>query len=445
MLQLLTLSLACLQATPVSSAPDVSTPVRRSQNIVLILADDFGVDMVGAYGEGSAPPCTPTIDGLAQDGMLFRNAWANPACTPTRAALMTGRHGFRTGLGQPGAGAFLEFAETTIPEVLRGYTSSCTGKWHLATGQNNQTHPNLSGFDHYSGALSGGVPDYFNWAKVTNGTTSTSTTYATTDTIDDAIAAMVGMPEPWFLYVSLNAPHTPYHTPPASICQPSGCPTPLCGNLPSNPTELMQGKAMVEAMDEAVGDVLDALDASGQAENTIVVFFSDNGGLSTSEGHPTSNLPLRGGKGWLYEGGIRVPCIVNWPGQGRSGSVVDEPIISTDFYPTILEMAGLPARPGQHQDGVSLAPLVAGNETFNREAIYWHFPHYSNHGMQSPGGAIRQGDYKLLEYFENDTVQLFDLKNDIGEQRDLAQTCPAKVAELRAKFCLLYTSPSPRD
>ncbi len=162
-----------------------------------------------------------------------------------------------------------------------------------------------------------------------------------------------------------------------------------------------------------------------------MILFSDNGGMSAANfGNPnrvvksdrldkafsTSNLPLRGAKGWLYEGGIRVPLIVHWPRRGQRGQVCDVPVISTDFYPTILEMVGLPLRPQQHVDGVSLAPLVSGTGKLDRAAIYWHFPHYSNHGMQSPGGAVRVGDYKLLEYFENNTVQLFNLRNDIGEQ-----------------------------
>ena len=146
----------------------------------------------------------------------------------------------------------------------------------------------------------------------------------------------------------------------------------------------------------------------------------------------TSVLPLRGAKGWLYEGGIRVPCIVKWPGQGQEGAVSDEPIISNDFYPTILEMAGLPLMESQHADGVSIAPVLKGAPSLDRAAIYWHFPHYSNHGMQPPAGAIRAGDYKLLEYYENNTVQLFNLKEDIGEQNDLSKSNPAKAKELTA-------------
>jgi arylsulfatase A-like enzyme len=158
--------------------------------------------------------------------------------------------------------------------------------------------------------------------------------------------------------------------------------------------------------------------------------------------YSTSNLPLRGAKGWLYEGGIRVPLIVRWPGRGKPGTVCEVPVISTDFYPSLLEMAGLPARPEQHTGGVSLAPLVKGEQQLDREAIYWHFPHYSNHGMQSPGGAVRSGDYKLIEYFENGTVQLFNLRNDLGEQHDLAREEPQTAERLRAMLRQWRTSVS---
>jgi arylsulfatase A-like enzyme len=202
---------------------------------------------------------------------------------------------------------------------------------------------------------------------------------------------------------------------------------------------------MVESMDESLGRVLAKLEELGLEDNTIVIFFADNGGMSGSNlGNPkrvipdslldrayaTSNLPLRGAKGWLYEGGIREPMIVRWPGHTKPGTVCDEPVISTDFYHTIMDMLGLPLPEGVEPDGVSIAPLLEG-KAMDRGAIYWHFPHYSNHGMQSPCGAIRLGDYKLIEYFENNTVQLFNLKEDIGEQHDLAAKEPEKVKELR--------------
>ena len=204
--------------------------------------------------------------------------------------------------------------------------------------------------------------------------------------------------------------------------------------------------AMVESMDESLGRIVDHIDQLGLTDSTLIVFFSDNGGMSGANfggasrvvdpsrldsAYSTSNLPLRGAKGWLYEGGIRVPMIVKWPEKFSDSSlIVEEPVISTDFYPSLLEMAGLPARDEQALDGVSFVPALNG-EPFNRGPIFWHFPQYSNHGMQSPGGAVRFGDYKLLEYFENNTVQLFNLREDIGERNDLSQTEPVIREELR--------------
>jgi arylsulfatase A-like enzyme len=209
----------------------------------------------------------------------------------------------------------------------------------------------------------------------------------------------------------------------------------------------VQFAAMVESIDESFGRVIAKLEALGLSENTIVIFTSDNGGMSAANfGRPdrvvaptaldaafaTSNLPLRGAKGWLYEGGIRVPLFIRWPGRSAPGTVSSVPVIGTDLYPTILEMVGAPALPAQHVDGVSLASLVRGGAAPARSALFWHFPHYSNHGMQSPGGAVRQGDYKLLEYFENNTVQLFNLRDDLGEQRDLAREQPERVRQMTA-------------
>jgi arylsulfatase A-like enzyme len=209
----------------------------------------------------------------------------------------------------------------------------------------------------------------------------------------------------------------------------------------------IQFAAMVESVDESFGRVLAKLENLGLDDETIVVLFSDNGGMSAAnfgrpgrvvpddrldEAYSTSNLPLRGGKGWLYEGGVRVPLLVKWPGKGRSGTVCEVPVISTDFYPSMLEMSGAALRPEQHLDGATFAALVRGDRTPEREAIYWHFPHYSNHGMQSPGGAVRCGDYKLIEYFETGAVQLFDLRSDPGEQHDLANEDPQTAARLRA-------------
>lgn len=190
---------------------------------------------------------------------------------------------------------------------------------------------------------------------------------------------------------------------------------------------------MVETMDTSVGRVLAKLDELGLSDNTVVCFTSDNGGLSTSEGSPTSNLPLRGGKGWLYEGGIREPYLIRWPGVTRPGSVCDVPVVSMDFYPTILDIAGLPLRPEQHLDGVSLVPLLKQEGDLARDALFWHYPHYSNQGG-IPGGAIRVGDYKLIERFEDGRVHLYNLADDIGERHDLAEQMPERVDAMRRRL-----------
>jgi arylsulfatase A-like enzyme len=195
--------------------------------------------------------------------------------------------------------------------------------------------------------------------------------------------------------------------------------------------------AMVETMDGAVGRVLRGLDELGIADRTAVFFMSDNGGLSTSEGSPTSNLPLRCGKGWLYEGGIRTAYLIKWPGVTPPGSTCDVPVISTDYYPTILDMAGLPPRPQQTRDGVSLVPLLRNSGPLADRALYWHYPHYSNQGG-FPSGAIRRGDWKLIERYEDGRVHLYDLAKDIGEQRDLAAEQPERVQQMRTDLHRWY-------
>ena len=188
--------------------------------------------------------------------------------------------------------------------------------------------------------------------------------------------------------------------------------------------------AMVEAMDLAVGKVLNKLEELELEENTVVIFMSDNGGLSTSEGHPTSNLPLRAGKGWLYEGGIREPMLIRWPGVAKRGSVDHTPVISTDFYPTMLEMAGIDLPSGAAKDGVSLVPLLKDGQVPAREAIFWHYPHYGNQGG-TPGAAVRAGKYKYIEFFDDTPPELYDLEADISEKENLSECMPEKAAELK--------------
>jgi arylsulfatase A-like enzyme len=262
--------------------------------------------------------------------------------------------------------------------------------------------------------------------------------------------------EPFLVYLSFYSVHTPLNAPKALVekyrakaaaLEEAGAPefAEEEQNFATDAKRLVRIRqdhpvyaAMIESMDRAVGRVLAKLDELNIADNTIVLFMSDNGGLSTSEGSPTSNLPLRGGKGWLFEGGIREPYLIKWPGITRPGSLCREPVVSTDFYPTILEMAGLPPEPEQHLDGVSLVPLLKGEKRpLGRDALFWHYPHYSNQGGM-PGGAVRMGRYKLIERFEDGRVHLFDLQEDLSEQNDLAAAMPQRAEQMRRRLHAWY-------
>jgi arylsulfatase A-like enzyme len=186
---------------------------------------------------------------------------------------------------------------------------------------------------------------------------------------------------------------------------------------------------MIESVDENIGRLLQALEETGQAEDTVVIFTSDNGGLATAEGSPTCNAPLAEGKGWMYEGGTREPLIVRWPGVAQPGTWCDKPVTSPDLYPTLLEAAGLPLMPEQHVDGVSLVPLFTGKRELDRDALYWHYPHYGNQGG-TPGSSVRAGDWKLIEFFEDGRLELYNLREDVGEEHNLAAELPGRTARL---------------
>jgi arylsulfatase A len=477
---------------------------KQKLNVIFFLVDDMGWTDVGCYGSSFYD--TPNIDQFAQEGIKFTNAYATcHVCSPTRASIMTGKYPATLHLTDwlPGRKDFpfqrllnadinqhLPFEEITIAEALKehGYATAIYGKWHLGM---EGSGPLQHGFDRH-------IPENWNhccppstgfrapWEL--EGLPNVEGDYLTDRLTDEALVYIEeNKDNPFFLYLSHFAVHDPidgrpdlvekYEERRAQMGPQETAPFILEGDpdaevpltreeldrmigepeyqehrvLPNRTVKIKQIQdnpefaGMVESVDESLGRVLAKLEELGLEENTIVIFFSDNGGMAASNlGNPkrvipdslldraysTSNLPLRGAKGWLYEGGIREPMIVRWPSHTEAGAVCDEPVISTDFYPTILEMLGLPEPPDIHLDGKSIVPLLEGNE-MERGPIYWHFPHYSNHGMQSPGGAIRYGDYKLLEYYENGTIQLFNLAEDIGEQNDLSESEPAKAQELR--------------
>ena len=251
--------------------------------------------------------------------------------------------------------------------------------------------------------------------------------YLTDRLTDEAIKFIeTNKDKPFFLYLSHYAVHVPlqskkdleekYKAKASKIAVPD---SEHFGKEGTRKVNLIQDNAtyagMMQSVDESVGQVLEKLRETNLADNTVIIFMSDNGGVSTSEGWPTSNVPLRAGKGWLYEGGIREPLIIKWPGVTKPGSVCSEPVTSTDFYPTMLEMAGLPLRPQQHCDGLSLVPLLKQQGNLKRDALYWHYPHYSNQGS-APASAVRAGDYKLIEFYEDNHIELYNIKNDIGEK-----------------------------
>jgi arylsulfatase A-like enzyme len=438
--------------------------VRKKPSFVFFLVDDLGWKDLGCFGSTFYE--TPNLDRLAASGMRFTSAYAAcPVCSPTRASLLTGKYPARLAttdyFGAPQPDTVDEYwtkkpllparyedrlplKEVTVAEALKehGYATFFAGKWHLGP---EGFWPEDQGFDVNKGGIERGGPyggkGYFSPygnPRLPDGPDG--------EHLPDRLATETcrfieaNQDRPFLAYLSFYSVHTPLmaredlkakYERKAKLVKHEG---PDWGKEGDRKVRLVQDHAvyagMVEAMDQAVGKVLDALDRLDLAKDTIVFFMSDNGGLSTSEGHPTCNLPLRAGKGWLYEGGIREPMIVRWPGVTRAGSLCEEPVISPDFYPTMLEMAGLPPKTDQHVDGRSMRPFLQQTNRPDRRAFYWHYPHYGNQGG-SPGGAVRVGDYKLIEFYEDNRVELYNLRDDLGEQNDLAARMPDKAAELR--------------
>lgn len=396
-------------------------PPTPSQNIVLVLADDMGVDLVNVYGEAPNPPCTPNLDQLAAGGLLFRNAWASPVCSATRAQVLTGRHGFRTGVGDvltpmnPG----LALTEVTIPEVLSGYASAALGKWHLH-GNLGLFHPLDSGFDRYAGAIAGQVPDYFAWTKTIDGVSASSSVYATTDTADEAIFSAQTLTEPWFLYVNFNAPHVPLHTPPSSLCPSSSCTTSYCATNPPSPTVPDGTKALVEALDTEFGRMLSALRV---IDPEVMVFFMGDNGTSAM----ASQSPFLGShaKDTLYEGGVNVPFIVQGPGvaTGECAALVS----ATDLHKTIAELAG---RVSSAEDSVSLVPYFANPAHASiRASVYAEtFQPIGGPPFTSHVRAVRNERFKLIRE-TGAADELYDLQVDPFEASDLYPPTPGSLAE----------------
>jgi arylsulfatase A-like enzyme len=441
-----------------------SHPAAERPNFVLFLIDDLGWTDTGAYGSTFYE--TPSIDRLAAAGARFTQFYsASPVCSPTRASIMTGKDPARLNItnwiGGEQAGMLrqaeylrqLPLEETTIGEAFKeaGYVTGYIGKWHLGA---EGFLPSDQGFDFAFAVNYAGQPgSYFypyeneNWPEtnVPDLEDGEQGDYLTDRLTDAALEFIEARRDTTFLLVFA---HYAVHTPLQSKEELTAKYDSLARGLPTTdvPAFLPEGAdattkqrqdhpvyaGMIESTDQSVGRVLALLDSLALTERTIVVFVSDNGGLSTltrPQGIPTANLPLRAGKGWLYEGGVRVPLIVKWPGVVEGGRVIDQPAISMDLYPTLLEIAGLPAKPDQNLDGVSLVPPLRGTGSLDRQRLFFHFPHYHGSGNR-PSGAARVGDYKLVEWFEDGRLELYDLSADIGESRDLTAVRPELASQL---------------
>lgn len=410
-------------------------------DIVFILVDDLGWADVGCFGSRYYE--TPHIDRLATQGMRFTDAYAAcPVCSPTRASIMTGKYPARLHLTDwiPGEGdapnhalrvpawrQFLPLEEVTIAKALKsaGYATASIGKWHLG---GPKYYPEHQGFDLNIAGCDIGQPASYFWPY--EGKTHTVPGLKAggqegeylTDRLTDAAEAFIeaNKERPFFLYFAHYAVHVPLEAKPALLAKykakrPSG------GQ--SNPLYA----AMIESVDDSVGRLLRKLEALGLEERTVVVFMSDNGGLWPQA---TSNAPLRAGKGHPYEGGIREPLIIKWPGATKPATTCSVPVCSIDFFPTLLEIVGV--KPPGPVDGLSLVPLLKQSGSLDRDALYWHYPHYWSGATVRPSGTVRAGDWKLIEFYEDMRLELYNLKEDLGETRDLAKARPGKAAELRA-------------
>ena len=425
---------------------------KRLPNFVFFLVDDLGWADLGC--QGSTFYETPNIDKFAKTAMRFTDGYAAcPVCSPTRASIMTGKYPARMNITNWFSGMnkgkllpaeyvhHLPLSEVTLAEALReaGYRTAFFGKWHLG-GEGFE--PTKQGFDlNVGGFRRGSPPSYFSPYKnpyLKDGPKGEHLPYRLAS---EAISFIEKNKEnPFLVYLSFYSVHTPLRAKQNLIAKYKDkaaklpkADRPDFGKEGNRKFRQVQNHAvyagMVESMDTNVGRVLDKLEELNLDENTIVLFTSDNGGLATSEGWPTTNLPLRAGKGWLYEGGVREAFLIRWPGHTPPGSTCNVPVISNDFYPTMLEMAGLKARPKQHVDGVSLVPLLTQKGKLPDRALYWHYPHYSKQGGR-PSASIRKGDFVLIKHYEDNSLELFNLKKDLGQKTNLAKKMPEQTMEL---------------
>ncbi len=441
-------------------------------NVLFVLVDDLGYMDIAANNPGTFYE-TPNIDRLANSGTRFSNGYAaNPVCSPTRYSILTGKYPSRVDatnfFAGKRAGRFLPAVlndrmpldEWTLAEAAKaaGYSTFFAGKWHL--GPTEEFWPENQGFDVNAGGHRAGGPfkagKYFSPYANPRLQDGPQGEHLTARLADETVRFIRNhQKQPFLAYLSFYSVHTPLMAPRELVAKYQekakrlglsdvdifGDEEQVWPNAKKRQVRTAQTHAtyaaMVESMDAAVGKVLAALDDLQLAENTIVCLTSDNGGLSTSEGSPTSNLPLRGGKGWIYEGGIREAFMIRAPGVTKAGVVCDVPVMTIDFYPTLLELCSIPANKQQQVDGESLVPLLRDVRQTKRQSLFWHYPHYSNQGG-FPGGAVRSGNWKLIERYEDGRKHLYNLAEDIGEQNDVAHENPEIVKQMTSDLHSWY-------
>ena len=423
----------------------LSFKVLSKPNVLFILIDDMGWMDLGCQGNKNLH--TPNIDNLAKEGMRFTDAYAPaPVCSPTRAAIITGQSPARLQITNhlPHQDRFtpkdskllpakmlnhLSLESETLAERLKidaHYATAFIGKWHLYTGRDKKYNPLNQGFDINIGGCSyGGPPTFFDPYRIDFLPDRKEGEYLPYRLADEAIAFIseqTSKDKPFFVALWNYTVHWPMEAPDKLVEKYK--------SLPVKGYRDHRYAAMIEAMDIAIGKVLKSLDDLNIAEETLVIFTSDNGPF----GGVGDASPLRADKGHLYEGGIRVPLIVRWPGKVEAGVVEKTPVILTDFHPTILAATGLDLNSTIPNDGDNLIPLLEGKKEFKNRALYWHYPNFAFHRDNRLGSAIREGDHKLLHFYDTDSIELYNLKKDISEKNDLSEKMPQLAQKLKGKL-----------
>jgi len=414
-----------------------SFAVNSQENILLIIADDIGIDYSSGYSSVLDIPSIPNIDKLASEGILFENAWSNPLCSPTRATILTGKYGFRTGVGAPVGGTEnpgISTDEYTLPKALKElapvYADACIGKWHLATTSNGgKDNPNLVGFTHYSGNKDGGLDDYYLWDKFVDGSKEVVSNYATTENINDAINWIEDQDSAWFLWLAFNAVHSPFHKPPDTLHSYG-----YLSEYTSGEDPVPYYKAMVEAMDSEIGRLLQYLHGSGQYSSTNIIYVGDNG---TSKGVIQSPYNKNQSKGTLYEGGVHVPLIISGPTvvspSRKSGALVS----TVDIFNTVLSMAGIDTENQLHEqtDSKSLLPVLNNETDTHRSYLYSElFGAAQNNGI-----TVRNAEYHLI-IFEDGGERFYNINADKYENSNLLENDLTTVEEINYNILKQYAA-----